>query len=283
MSTQMPYALPAVRQQYIDLVKKSRRIPKWLPPLCFTAIFLGVPFPFAVAAGLLLGALRKKDEKNLDEFYQQHVVPMCLAQVFGSYEYSHAGSINQWEVQQSGLVQMGRKSFEGDTFISAQYRGMTMMMSNLTTKGKGNDDDDVTFKGPFAVFYTLRQLPGRMWVFERGGHIPKGDHGIKVGTGTAEFDRRYVVYADDPLMASAVLDFRTMNAIMDAEAKLPGHIRFALLDGKLIMAVEGGEPLLSRAVPKEGKEPADIDDLISRAMFEVCTLVDIADAMCFDD
>ncbi len=279
---EFPLALPMVRNQYIELSRRSRRIPAWLPPLCFASFLVGIPFFLAIGAGIALSAIRKNDIKALDRFYQESIVPMCLTQVFGGYEYNPDGSVEEWEVRASGIVPMNARSFKGSTYISAFYRGLHVAMSNLTLKGRAGDEDAVVFKGPFAMFRMEHAYPGRIWIYEKGA-ASLSTQGRQILTGTTEFDRRYNVFADNLSLVPQVLSFRTMNAIMDAEAKLPGRIRFSIIDDRLYVAVEDGEPLLHSAIPKGQKQTPDIDELISRAMFEVCTLVDIADAMCFDE
>ena len=278
-----PSALPMIRSQYTDLAQKSKRIPKWLPIACFASALIGIPIVLSIGGGLLLSYLRKRDMKKLDEFYQENIVPLCLTQVFGVYEYSRAGAVPEAVVYGSGIVPAGTGSFHGDTFISADYRGMPLEMSNLVIKGKGDDKDAKVFEGPFAVYRCGKYVPGNVWIFEKENKSLATVAAGQILTGQKEFDRQFNVFSDNPAVVPTVLDFRAMNAILDAESKLPGHIRFSLIGGSLYMAVEGGSPLLSKAVPKGQHQPGDIDELTSRAMFEVSTLVDIADALCFDD
>lgn len=278
---EMPTALPVVRNEYLELQRKSRRIPFWVPILCFASVGIGIPLSLALGAGALLLILRNQDRKRLNDFYQETVVPMCLRQVVGDHQMSRSLAVPQELVAASGLVQLGNASYNGDTYIAATYRGISMVMSNLTLKGRGDSRDEITFKGPFAAFYAGRKTSGNLWIFEKENKLTATGAAGQYLTGVAEFDRQYVVYADNPRAVEEVLDFRTMNAIMDAESKLPGCIRFSLVDGTVYMAVSDGTPLLSQAVPRGAKDPSDLDELIGKAMFEVCTLVDIADALCF--
>ncbi len=278
-----PVLLPSVRNEYLTLSRKSRRIPFWLPIACFASFLLHIPLFIAVGGGLALTWLRSEDLKRLDRFYQDQIVPACLRQVLGDYTYEREACIQEEAVRASGIVQLGAASYKGDTLITASYRGVPMAMCNLELRGKGSDRSAVTFKGPFAVFWAARPALGSIWIFEKDSKTPASLQMGQLFTGVAEFDRQFTVYADSQATVNQVLDFRTMNAIMDAESKLPGHIRFSLVGGTVYMAVEDGSPLLSRALAKDQKEAGDVDELVSRAMFEICTLADIADALCFEE
>ncbi len=275
---QLQYVLNPIEERRLELKKRSRNL-----LLVFIVALLMVGglyayiqnpyflwgFALAVIAYIILYFLKVNSPKNiLIEDYQKNVVPHIINEFLADACFEPDNCISSSEYWDSGLFNTHVDRYNGNNYISGTLGKTSLKFSVLHTQYKTqtrtkNGGTRTTwhtiFKGLFLVADSNKHFQGETYIFpdsaeralggigrwfqEKVGALGRGEMVYMEDT---EFEKRYVVYATDPVEARYLLT----PAMQEYFVKIANYlgvsaIHASFVKGKLYLAVSGNYNLFA--------------------------------------
>lgn len=218
-----------------------------LTVICFV---VGQAVP-AVFFGVLAGAselIRSRSEKKGEERVSSGLDSDLVYEFFRNMEYDPFGHISDIRIKEAEMVfPFGRfNTVEGSNHIQGAYHDTEVELSDIELlnvecerdrdSGTEREDRKLLFKGRWFICSLERKLPGDVRVSAKTKGLSRCS--TKIEMNNEEFDRRFLVTADDPQSAFRVLTPHRMEHILLAADRSGGDLYLSFLrDGTIHVAV----------------------------------------------
>ena len=248
----------------------------WLVFLLLTALSLAVSLlfirgvagwiVFAVAAFGLFIWLQVKNGRALApyrEAYKNQVLGPLVEAILPGFEHQPDAGIDQETYLASRLFPTRPDRYSSEDRFSGKLAGVPLTFAEVHAEEEQEDCDDdgcdshyvTIFKGLFAVAEFPKDFSGVVLVYpDRSekllGHLSRGlqklggrFRGLQlVKLEDPEFERRFVVFASDPVTARYVLSTSLMEALRRFRDRF-GQVYVSFIDGTLYLAAPVREDL----------------------------------------
>lgn len=165
-----------------------------------------------IAAMILLGAFWSYTRRQRQRPIAQRVTAPALTQAFERPAYSLPGRLPREERE---LLFPGQYAARCRDLISAQWQGLPFTFANVTIRSPRTPKP--VFQGQWLVVHTDWQMQGRVSVRERRADeytTAQEDNRTVLPAVDSELKRSYVIDADTPGEAAALLGAELMRALL---------------------------------------------------------------------
>ena len=235
--------------------------------------------PLAALVGVVLAGAAAAIAWNvlvagLEREAKRHVIGALARFVDPSLTYEAEGCITESQFKQSSLYSTSIDRYRGEDLVSGKIGATAIAFSEVHaehrtthTDGKGRTTTswETIFRGLFVVADFNKNLRGMTLVLpdvaERLlGHLGQAlqgalhvfQRGELVKLEDPEFERDFVVYADDQVEARYVLTPALMQRLVEFRRKADRPVRFSFVGTSVCIAIETGrnmfEPHISRSL-----------------------------------
>ncbi|HCO67074.1 MAG TPA: hypothetical protein DIT04_04845 [Dysgonomonas sp.] len=197
------------------------------------------------------------DKNDLIFYFKHKVVPRIVNEFLQKAHFDSDAMISESQYNKSNIFRTSYDRYSGDTFISGILGNTSLQFSKLHTeyeiKSKKSSAWRTIFKGIFFIADSNKRFNNEVYIFpdfaerafggfgrwmqEKRGNIQKCE---MVYLENPEFEKRFVVYATDPIEARYLLT----PSMQEYFLQLSNHIgkrdiHASFIDGKLYLALSG--------------------------------------------
>ena len=242
----------------------------WLQALAFLALALAISYFFiggtagwvvfgltAFAAFIWAGIKSAAAIEPYRQAYKERVLAPLVEEVLPGFEHDPAAGISEETYLASRLFPSRPDRYSSEDRFSGELEGVPLTFAEVHAQEEHEDCDEggcdtsysTIFKGLFAVAEFPKKFAGTVLVYpdcseKLLGHLSRGlqrlggrFRGLQlIKLEDPEFERRFVVYADDPVTARYVLSTSLMEALRRFRDR-HGQIYASFIDGTLYLAV----------------------------------------------
>ncbi len=205
--------------------------------------------PAVVVLGWL-GIAHYLASRGLREGFKRDVVSEVVRFVHDGLRYDPAGTVSREEFEASRLFLAKARRFRGEDLVSGKVGKTELRFCEIrSTRGKKEGKDrDVLFDGLFLVADFPKTIGGSVWVLPDGaeehfGYLARTVQRLDRRRGELaemedpEFERRFRVYATDPVEARYVLSPTFMERLVDFASRRRESPLLALHGRSLYVAI----------------------------------------------
>lgn len=213
------------------------------------------------------------DKNHLIIDFNDKVVPHIINEFLTDSHFDANAIICSSEYWRSDLFKKEEDRYSGDSFISGVLGKTFLQFSRLHTEYERRTRKSTTwvtiFKGVFLVADSNKRIENRVyilpdsaewslggigkWMQERFGGSGRGE---MVYLEDPEFERRFVVYATDPVEARYLLTPNMQHYFVQLSDHIGGEdIHASFIDGRLYLALSGRFELFSFWMRKSLLDP----------------------------
>lgn len=191
---------------------------------------------------------------SMDVLHDQ-LIPDCVQDIFGEEAvYDKTVGIAGGRINNSHLVGKSWNTCHGKNLVKGVCQGISFSMSDVTlidhseyedSDGNTQDHDVTVFAGQWAVLDFEKPFSTNLIVRERGEKLfdKWADGKSTVEMEDVEFNKKFVVIAEDAHNAFYLLTPQMMEHIIQAEQRFKGRIYFCFMDGQIHIAIDNGKSL----------------------------------------
>lgn len=216
-------------------------------------------------------------KKKLAEQFHTNIVPHILSEFLSETSFQANNHISERDYFSSNLFRRSTDKYEGRNLIKGILGQTSILFSNLhtqyktqTTDGKGRTRTQwhTIFKGVFLIadsnknfngeIYILPDTAERMfgsvgrWMQEKFGSTGRGE---MIYLEDPDFEKRYVVYATDPVEARYILTPSMQEYFINLSNTYGKNcIHASCINGKLYLALSGNFELFTLNTSRSFKD-----------------------------
>ena len=196
----------------------------------------------------------KKLFGSMDVLHNQ-LIPDCVQDMFGEEAvYVKKEGIPSAGIKSSHLVGKSWNTYYGKNLVKGTYKDLSFSLSDVTlinhsehedSDGNTQDHDVTVFAGQWAVLDFGKPFSTNLIVRERGEKLfdKWADGKSTVEMEDVEFNKKFIVIAEDAHNAFYLLTPQMMEHIIQAEKRFKGRIYFCFMDGKIHIAIDNGKSI----------------------------------------
>lgn len=244
-------------------------------------IFIGI-----FVAIILTLIFTAKPEKDYSKKYKNYFVAKSLEQKLTDLSYNPEQGIGYDVIANTNMMRMG-DTYSSNDLISGKYKDTAFMQSDvhIEEEHESTDSDGNTttyyvtiFKGRWMVFEFNKNFKANLQVCQKGfGNNIKG--GIfsksklqKIELESAEFNKRFNVYAEQPHEAFYILTPKTMEKIINLDNRNNGKILLCFVNNCLHVGIYDNKdafehPSVFKKIDLEKEKQAISNDIEKITMF----------------
>lgn len=215
-----------------------------------------------------------KYKKFVNE-YKKVIVANSFKEVFTDVNYEIDRGISHAVINSTGMMRMGNRFYSND-YVSGKYKNIKFECSDVVIQNETKDSDGDShtttyFSGQWFIFDFNKKFKANFQVREssfinaRLGSIFDNSRYEKVELEDMEFNKKFDVYAQNPLDVFYVLTPATMEKIKELENNSNGHLLFCFIDNKLHVALYNNkdlfEPKLFKKINYEEDKKATLEEM----------------------
>ena len=305
---QLQYILEPIEKKRVELKRRS-----WLLFFAFVLsllIMAGIYYYtlnyivlFGSGVALILYGLTyffwiNSHKTQLVDDYHKNVVPHIINEFLGEAYFNPGNSIDSNDYWNSGIFNSRVDRYNGDNYISGVLGETSLKFSTLHTQYKTQTRTKngtkttwhTIFKGIFVIADSNKDFKGEVYIFPDSAERLLGGIGRwlqeKVGSsGRGEmvyledpiFEKKYVVYATDPVEARYLLTPTMQQHFVKAADYLgTSAVHASFVNGKLHIAISGSYDLF-RFKMKRCLTDADTIKYYAHDMLHVLSVIEILD------
>ena len=216
-----------------------------------------------IVSGIIVGVgflLLYLNNKNLNSFYKDKITLPIIKQIENDEKFSFnlTGSIEKSEIVNSKIFYFSENhTLAQSKLLTYEEENRTIKMLNVqvenTTHDADGDTDTTTTEGLFVVVPTQMKIRGTTILFpdiaEKVGGFTgellqskKMDDLRKIRLDSPDFEKEFIVYGDDALMAHYLLKHTVMEVLSEVSKKFPFQFQISFIEGRvyLFFSFSGG-------------------------------------------
>ncbi|MCM1158636.1 MAG: DUF3137 domain-containing protein [Bacteroidales bacterium] len=211
---------------------------------------------FFVLVYVMVVYIKKNFHRNMfssTDILHDYLIPDCVQEMFGEDAvYRRKEGIPKEWISISHLIGKEWNLYQGKSLIRGTYRGIAFVQADVTlvdhseykdSEGNKQSHDVTVFKGPWAVLDFKKPFSTNLVVRERGEKIwdKWGDDKSTVDMEDVNFNKKFIVLAEDAHNAFYLLTPQMMEHILETEKRFKGRIYLCFMDGKIHIAIDNGK------------------------------------------
>lgn len=232
----------------------------------FTKIILSLIFVFVACAlqlgfiGIIVFILTYKDTTVRTECYlaykkayKSYFIYQQLNKIFTDLQYNHEQGLDKNLLKESGIIYTG-DIYKSNDLVKAKYKNVKFLQADveIIDEDRKKDEDgkteieyDTVFKGRYLIFDFPKKFDFKMAISFHGygGFYinPKTGRGLNmIKTESPEFNKRFLVYAEDGFEAFYILDPIFLDKLEKLGAKYDNNLALYFSDSKLYIGLNDG-------------------------------------------
>ena len=304
---QLQHLLKPMEEQRVEVKRRSKIF--WLIVLSVSLILAGLSvlidpsFAFGYI-GVFIGSIIfyvlwiSSKRSKLETDFNTNIVPHMISEFLSNPFFNAESCIGSTDYYNSDLFRTGVDRYTGDNFISGELGDTFFKFSKLHTEYKtetrGKNGTKTTwhtiFRGVFMIADSNKHFKGMTFIFPDSAERMLGGLGKwlqeKFGTnGRGElvymedpvFEKKYVVYATDPVEARYLLTPSMQHYFIDLADKFGKRaVCASFIDGKLNIALSGSFRLFSFSIAKSLMDKETIKYYIENFL-HIISVIEILD------
>ena len=216
-----------------------------------------------IVSGIIVGVgflLLYFNNKNINSFYRDKITLPIMKRIVSDEKFSFnlAGSIEKSEIVDSKIFYFSKKhTLTQSKLLTYKEENRTIEMLNVqvknTTRDADGDTNTTTTEGLFVVVPTQMKITGTTILFpdiaEKVGGFTgellqskKMDDLRKIRLDSPDFEKEFIVYGADELMAHYLLKHTVMEVLSEVSKKFPFQFQISFIEGRvyLFFSFSGG-------------------------------------------
>lgn len=216
--------------------------------LILEAIFIVVGVYFATG-----GNNTVKEYQDYKHAYKGYFIARQLASVFTDLEYSHDRGLDRNFLSETGLIYTGDR-YSSNDLVRGRYKQVGFAQADVKIERKEERKDQngrvetyylTVFKGRYLIFEFPKKFDFKMVVSFHGysqAYVnPKTGRGLKrVEMESPEFNKRFLVYAEDGFEAFYILNPALLDNLEKLGQKYHNQLALYFSDHKLYIGLNDG-------------------------------------------
>ena len=185
--------------------------------------------------------------------YKSYFISRQLTALFTDIDYRHNQGISQQLLADTGLIYVGARYHSND-FVQGKYRQIGFAQADVHIESKREEEDQnghvethyvTVFKGRYLIFEFPKKFDFKMVVSFNGYSLayfnPKTGRGlVRVETESPEFNKRFLVYAEDGFEAFYILTPTIIEKLEKLGQKYHNQLALYFSDHKLYIGLNDG-------------------------------------------
>jgi len=242
-------------------------------------LFLFVPILALAVVSICLAFSRPKYARE----FKQTVIGRLVAELAPDLRFRPDGMISEGEFVKAGLFRQGIDRYRGEDLVAGRVGQTTLSFSEVhaeykttTTDSKGRTHTQwhTIFKGLFFIADFHKHFQGVTYVLPDTAEQLFGSFGRWLqswGSGRGqlikledpEFEREFVVYADDQIEARYLLSPALMSRIVHLKRQAGVRISLAFVDDKVYVAIPIARNMFEPKLFTSAANPAPLREYIA--------------------
>ena len=249
-------------------------------PILFAALFQILIISFIVFLATYKDTLAlAKYHQTYKRLYKAYFIHRQLAKFFTNLHYHHDQGLNRNLLAATRLIYTGDRYSSNDLVI-ARYKNTNFAQADvhIEERRERRDKDGhvetyyvTTFKGRYLIFEFPKKFEFKMTVSFNGhgsGYInPKTNRGLqRIETESPEFNRRFLVYAEDGFEAFYILNPDFIHKLEQLGEKYKNALSLYFSDNKMYVGLNDGNdtfepPAISTPLDEKTETEKVINDM----------------------
>lgn len=230
---------------------------------------------------IIISVSTKNELSEYQKLYKAYFVAESFKKVFTDISYSHEAALAPEIVKQ--VMSTGDKYYSND-LMTAKYKniGFTQADVRIEVESKSDDGPDyvVTFKGRFLVFDFDRNFASNLQVSSKSFHgeiLPSTNNNRKferIKTESNEFNKNFLIYAQDGVDALYILDPAFMEKIQNLYNYYNRPLLLTFMDKKVYIAINDWKDSFEIPSPNKPLNEAAELQKVQQDIFVITNFVD---------
>ena len=219
--------------------------------------------------------------------YKTYFINQQLPKIFTDPYYNHDQGIDKKFLKETGLIRTG-DIYKSNDLIRAKYKGINFLQADVEVINKDINHDadggqrveyETIFKGRYIIFELKKKFDFKMVISFNGyGEAlinPNTGRGLnRIETESPEFNKRFLVYAEDGFEAFYILDPAFLESLERLGVKYNNALALYFSDNKLYIGLnDGGDSFEPPSISSPIDEQAELNK-ITNDMRLITDLID---------
>ena len=222
------------------------------------------------------------------KLYKIYFVKQQLEALFLDIHYNRNGGLKKSILDESGLIDTG-DLYRSNDLIEAKYKDIHFSQSDVEIIKKHKEiKDDKThetqttiFRGCFMMFEFPKKFSSKMAIsFDGHGesyiNLKTGRGMDRIQTESTEFNKRFLVYAEDHFEALYILDPAFIDRLEKLGDEYNNQLEFYFSDNKLYIGFNNNDDLFE---PPSANIPIDEQTEKDKAIKSMRLVIDLIDEL----
>ena len=219
--------------------------------------------------------------------YKGYFISRQLDSVFTNLQYSHQLGLDKDILQNTQLIDTGDRYHSND-LVKAEYKSTGFMQADVHIEERREEKDneghvrvyyDTIFKGRFLVFEFPKKFDFKMVIsfsgYDQSYINPKTKRGLnRIETESLEFNKRFLVYAEDGFEAFYILNPVFMENLEKLGQKYNNNLALYFSDKQLFVGLNDGGDAFE---PPDPSVPIDEEQEKAKVVNDMKLITELVD------
>ena len=268
----------------------------------FPGFFIIIPVFFALVFGAIIsvvvGRITTAGNEIIKKYitykraYKGYFITRQLASIFTNLEYDHRYGLNKNVLEKTGLIDTGDR-YSSNDYVRGKYKQVGFIQADVKIEDRRerkNKDGHTevyyvtTFKGRYMVFEFPKKFEFKMVVSHQGHGRwrvnPKTGRGLKrIETESPEFNKKFLVYAEDGFEAFYILDPAFLDNLEKLGQKYGDQLALYFSDNQMIIGLNDGGDAFE---PPDASQPINEQTENAKVTGEMKLITELVDSLKLD-
>ena len=255
------------------------------PVLAIVAFAILIPYVIIAAAVSISTSGEIMEYKKA---YKGYFVEKELAKTFSDIQYKHNAGLDKEILASTGMINTGDRYSSNDLTIG-KYKDVEFTQADVRIEEEHEDNDGnkhyiTIFKGRFMIFEFPKKFASRMMLSHfhgptRGINPKTGRAMQRIETESIEFNKCYLIYAEDGVEAFYILTPDFMESAQELGRSHNDRVSIYFVDNKMIVGINDGDDVFE---PPNPKLPLDEKSEATKIANEISLATNIVDKLKLD-
>ncbi|MBR2709418.1 DUF3137 domain-containing protein [Candidatus Saccharibacteria bacterium] len=268
----------------------------------YSPFFIIIPAFFFLTFGAIISAVAGRIATSGSEAtkkyiaykhaYKGYFIARQLAAIFTDLEYDHRFGLNKNVLSNTKLIYTGDR-YSSNDFVRGKYKQVGFMQADVKIEEKVEEKDknghtntyfETIFKGRYLVFEFPKKFEFKMVVSHQGyGQWytnPKTGRGLnRIETESPEFNKKFLVYAEDGFEAFYILDPAFLDNLEKLGQKYGDQLALYFSDNQMIIGLNDGGDAFE---PPDASQPINEQTENAKVTGEMKLITELVDSLKLD-
>ena len=253
---------------------------------------------FGIVISIVAGHIATVGNETIKKYliykqaYKGFFIARQLANIFTNLEYDHRFGLNKNVLEKTGLIYTGDR-YSSNDFVRGKYKQVGFMQADVRIEEKREEKDKdghtttyyvTVFKGRYLVFEFPKKFEFKMVVSHQGyGERrinPKTGRSLKkIETESTEFNKKFLVYAEDGFEAFYILDPAFLDNLERLGQKYGDQLALYFSDNQMIIGLNDGGDAFE---PPDASQPINEQTENAKVTGEMKLITELVDSLKLD-